>query len=404
MAEKKKKKWIKKRHAVISYLAALVLYPYSKLVYHIKIDKFKQQNGRQYLILMNHQTAFDQFFVGLSFKGPIYYVASEDIFSKGWVSDLIRFIVAPIPFKKSVADIRGVRSCIRVAKEGGTIALSPEGNRTYSGRTGYIKPSIASLVKALKLPVAFYRISGGFGTFPRWSDVVRRGKMNGYVNRVLEYEEYKDLPNDQLLEIIKQELYVDEAKEDISFYHKKSAEYIERAMYICPYCGLSEFYSKDDIFECKSCKRQVRYLPSKKLEGIGFDFPFKFLADWYDWQCDYVREIDLTKFLEKPAYSDTVKFSKVFAYKNKQILSDKALLSLYGDKYTVKVGEEKLNYLFDDITAATVLGKNKLNFYIKGDLYQVKGDKRFNALKYLNLYYHYVNNKKANSEYEFLGL
>lgn len=400
----KKQKWIKKRHMVVRNLAALVLGPYSRLVYRIKIDKFKQENGRQYLVVMNHQTAFDQFFVSLSFKQHIYYVASEDLFSKGFLSDIIRFIVAPIPFKKSVADIKGVRDCLRVAKEGGTIALSPEGNRTYGGRTGYIKPSIASLVKALKLPLAIYRIEGGFGAHPRWSDVIRKGKMRGYVKRVIEFEEYKDLSDEALFSLIKEELFVDEAVVDVPFVHKKSAEYLERAMYICPFCGLAEFYSEGDTFTCKKCGKQAKYLPTKQIKGVNCKFPFEFLADWYDWQCDEVRKIDLEKYIDKPLYTDTVSFSRVRTYKDKERLARVATLSLYGDRYKVEYDNKTFEYPFEKITAATVLGKNKLNFYIDKELYQIKADKRFNGLKYLNIYCLADSRRKGEEYAEFLGL
>jgi len=157
----KKKKWIRPRHAVVRNLAYAVLYPYSRVKYGIKVRKFKEQGDRPYLVLYNHQTAFDQFFVGMAFKGPVYYVASEDIFSMGRVSDILRYVVAPIPIKKQTNDARAVITCARVAKEGGTIAIAPEGNRTYSGVTEYIKPSIVSLVRFLRLPVAFYKIEGG---------------------------------------------------------------------------------------------------------------------------------------------------------------------------------------------------------------------------------------------------
>ena len=68
---KKKRKWIKFRHKVIRNFAYMILYPYVKLKYNIKIHKFTAQQKRPYLILLNHQTPFDQFFVGMSFKGPI---------------------------------------------------------------------------------------------------------------------------------------------------------------------------------------------------------------------------------------------------------------------------------------------------------------------------------------------
>ena len=164
MADKKKKKqekWMKFRHRVVRNIAYALLYPYSKIRYGITIEKFKEQGDRPYLILLNHQTPFDQFFVGMAFKGPIYYMATEDIFSNGWVSSAIRWLVAPIPIKKQTTDVKAVITCIRVAKEGGTIAIAPEGNRTYSGKTEYIDPAIVALAKKLGLPIALYRLEGG---------------------------------------------------------------------------------------------------------------------------------------------------------------------------------------------------------------------------------------------------
>ena len=81
---------MKYHHRVVRDIAYAVMYPYTRLKYNIKIDKFKEQGNRPYLILMNHQTAFDQFFVGMAFRGPVYYVASEDLFSNGWISSLLR--------------------------------------------------------------------------------------------------------------------------------------------------------------------------------------------------------------------------------------------------------------------------------------------------------------------------
>jgi 1-acyl-sn-glycerol-3-phosphate acyltransferase len=78
------------------------------LKYRIKIEKFKEQEKRPYLLLLNHQTPFDQFFVGISFRGPVYYLATEDIFSKGWVSSIINYVIAPIPIKKQTTDIKAI--------------------------------------------------------------------------------------------------------------------------------------------------------------------------------------------------------------------------------------------------------------------------------------------------------
>ena len=194
----RKKKWIRYRHRVVRNIAYAVLYPYSKWKYGIKVERFREQEDRGYLILLNHQTPFDQFFVGMAFRGAVYYLATEDIFSNGWISSLIRWLVAPIPIKKQTTDLAAVMNCIRIAREGGTIAIAPEGNRTYSGKTEYMSPTIASLARKMGLPIALYRIEGGYGVQPRWSDKVRKGKIRCYVSRVIQPEEYATMTNEEL--------------------------------------------------------------------------------------------------------------------------------------------------------------------------------------------------------------
>ena len=223
--KKERVPWLRPRHRVVRNIAYAVLYPYTKLKYNIKIEPFREQGDRAYLILMNHQTAFDQFFVGMTFRGPVYYVASEDLFSNGWISSLLRWLVAPIPIKKQTSDVGAVKNCIRVAREGGTIAIAPEGNRTYSGRTGYMNPAIAGLARMLKLPIALFRIEGGYGVHPRWSDVVRRGRMRAYVSRVIEPEEFAGLSKAELESVIERGLYVDEGVADGTFESDRRAEY-----------------------------------------------------------------------------------------------------------------------------------------------------------------------------------
>ena len=82
----KKKRWIKPRHKVVRALLEIPISLLCKIRYGVKITKFREDKKRPYLILYNHQTAFDQFFVGAAFRDPIYYLATEDIFSNGWIS------------------------------------------------------------------------------------------------------------------------------------------------------------------------------------------------------------------------------------------------------------------------------------------------------------------------------
>ena len=397
---KEKTQWVKFRHRVVVPVVHFFYGPYVRWKYHIRIEPFRTEGKRPYLILMNHQTGFDQFFVGMTFRQPVYYVATEDIFSLGWLSDLLRWLVAPIPIKKQTTDIQAVKNCIKVAREGGSICIAPEGNRTFHGRTVYMNPSIASMAKKLALPIAFFRIEGGYGIQPRWSDVIRGGTMRSYISRVMEPEEYADMTKEQLAGIIRQELFVDEGKVTGSYPHPRSAEFLERAMYVCPHCGLSSFESSGDIIRCTKCDRKIRHLDTKELEGIGEPFPHRFVADWYDWQNDYIAETDLSVLTDTPVYEEIVELRKVHVYKHKELLKEKAVVRLYGDRITV---DDRV-FPFADLSAVVVLGKNKINLYAGSDVLQLKGSKRFNALKYVHFFHKYKNNKAGDTNGKFLGL
>ena len=400
--KRKKKQWTKFRHRVIRNLAYAVLYPYTRIKYGARIEKFREKQKRQYLIAFNHQTAADQFIVGSAFKGAVYYVASEDILTNGFISRLLSWAVAPIPIKKQATDVSAVLNCKRVAKEGGTIALAPEGNRTYSGKTGYIKPAIVAFVRTLKLPLLLYRIEGGYGVQPRWSDEVRKGKLRGYVSRVVEPSEYQQMTDEQLLALIQKELYVDESQSIETFTGKNLAQYLERALYVCPKCGLTTLKSAGDEIAC-SCGETVRYLPNGKLQGENF--PFSTVAEWYDYQCDFINGLDLNSLPNAPLYTDCgLRISSVQPYKRKTHLDMDGRAELYKDKIVLTIAGETTELTFETIDVATVLGRNKLNLYHQGKVYQIKGDKRFNALKYVNLCYRYKNAGKEGEDGKFLGL
>ena len=402
---RKQETWIKPRHRVITALVRPFLGTYCRWKYGVTVEPFLEQGDRQYLVLFNHQTAFDQFFVGMAFQGPVYYLASEDLFSKGWISALLKWVVNPIPIKKQTTDVRAVRNCLKVIKEGGTLALAPEGNRTYSGKTEYMNPAIVKMAKKFKLPIALLRIENGYGVHPRWSDVVRKGKMRAWISLVIEPEQYADMSEDQLGELIRQGLHVDEGYAGGPFVHQKQAEYMERAFYVCPHCGLSTFESHDDLVQCKKCGMTARYLPTRELESVQGDFPFRFTTEWYDYQCAFVNKLDTRNHVETPLYEDTAAFSRVIVYKDKELLREKAAIRLYGDRITLDEGtQQELVFRFEDTLAFTVLGKNKVNIYFGEELFQLKGDKRFNGLKYVNLFYRHKNIVKGNENVEFLGL
>lgn len=399
----KKKKWIKFRHKLTRKLIYPLVWLYVKAKSGAKVKKFNRKGKGPYVILFNHQTGYDQFIIAMSFKFPIYLLASDDVLSNGFYSRVLEYFASPIPIKKNVTDMNAVKTCIKAVKEGATIAISPEGNRTYSGETCYFNPSIVPLVKKLGVPLVMYRIEGGYGALPRWADKGRKGKLIGYVKRVVEPEEIEKLSKEELLELIKNELYLNEFSLGGKYIGKKKAEYLERVAYYCPKCELTEFVSKGDTIKCKNCGLEVKYEEDKTLSSLDKEFPYKNYLEWYKAQCEFINKLDLVEKKEQLFYADKVKLYKVIPRKRKNLLEKQVVISLYGGKILIEKGEEKIELPFEEVLGVSVLGRNKLNVYYGEEVYQFKGEKRFNAVKYLNFYHRY-NNQLKGAHNEFLGI
>jgi hypothetical protein len=263
-----------------------------------------------------------------------------------------------------------------------------------------MNPSIAGMARKLKMPIVLYRIEGGYGSQPRWSDGIRKGSMHCYVYDVIQPEEYEKLTNEELFQRIEKGLYVDEGVADGPFRSRKKAEFLERVMYVCPWCGISEFETHNDIILCKKCGRQIRHLPTKELEGVNCTFPHRFVADWYDWQSQYINSTDTSLLTDAPLYTETVQLRRVIPCSHKQLLRKDATLCLYGDKITI---DDQI-FPLAELGAITLLGKNKLNVYTGNEILQLKGCKRFNGLKYVHFYHRHQNIRTGGQHDKFLGL
>ena len=359
--EQKPAPWCRPRHKLGRALAWLPGWLMTRLRYGVKVEPWPDRG--QALILFNHQTALDQFLVGLCFRQPVYYVASEDLFSIGLPARIMQYLVAPIPIKKQATDIRAVKTCLRVAREGGTIAIAPEGNRTYSGRPCAMNPAIGSLAKKLGLPVLLLRIEGGYGVHPRWSDKPRKGPMRVHVAERIAPEELKSLSPAQ------------------------------------------RFESRGNRVRCLSCGLEAEYLPDKTLKSADPAFPYRFAADWYDAQEDFVNALDTRDWTDRPLFTDRAALSRVLLYKRKELLRREAAIALYGDRIVIDEGkEDELRLPFAELSTVTVLGKNKLNLYHGETIYQLKGDERFNALKYVHICARSKNSARGDLDDKFLGL
>ena len=390
----KKKKWCKVRHKFwFTIMRPIFSFLFWKK-YGYKAENYKLDRKQNYLIICNHSCSLDPFMLGKSFFRPIYFVASDDLLKNGFISKIMKHTVAPIPIRKGTMDISSIRNCISIAKEGGTIGIFPEGNRTYSGEISYLGINLVKFIRKLDLPLIIYHIDGGYGLDPRWGKKSRRGKgSRGYVQRLLSKEELCSLKDEELLKIINTNLS-QEISPSLRFKSKEKAEYLERVLFVCPKChALETLVSEKNAIKCKCCSLEATYEEDLSFSSNEPSFKFKKVSEWMNYQKEYLKDLAIEE--NKVLLGDEkVTLISCLEGKEKEVeLVGK--LQMNSKSFIIK-GEKEIQFFFKDIKQVENQGKHKLLFYIGKDYYEFKGGERFSSYKYY-LMFNRINNILENT-------
>ena len=244
-----------------------------------------------YLLLSNHYGRYDPFIISHYIKKRPNFISSDAILRDKIIGTLFKGLGA-MPKKKGVRDSHIIREMVKVVRGGGALSLFPEGTRTWSGETLFIDPSIAKLVKLLKVPVITARMKGAYAFDPRWAESIRRSGMEIDFKKSIDKDEVANLSEDEILEIIREELYQDDVEyqreKKLKIRSNKRAEHIDLALFQCPDClSFEGLEDSGNNFSCTKCSRAYFVDDYGFLSAKGdYELPFDSIKEWLAWQND----------------------------------------------------------------------------------------------------------------------
>lgn len=370
------KKYVKLRHRFFFALARPIARILARKLY-FKTKAVKLDKKQNYFILSNHQSYLDPALMALTIKRPIYFLASDALYSEKWYLRLLFYCFGPIKKRKGFADVGCIRRMCKIAREGGTVAVFPEGNRQWNDSMFTIDKSIVKLVRMLKLPLILYNFNGGYGVQPRWGKSIRKGKHTGSINRIVPWEDISVMSDDELYGTIISALKVIDSDSGELYKSDERAEYLERQLFVCPKCGQkSTLISHGNDIECTDCGLNVTYGEDLHISSPDPEFKFRKLVDWYEFQQKYVRDydIDASGVL---LYDEGIElYDKT---EQKRILAAQGRLTLTKDALTVG----GMGFSTSDISGFSGQDGDKFSFNIGNKSYLVIGTERFNGVKYM---------------------
>jgi 1-acyl-sn-glycerol-3-phosphate acyltransferase len=375
-----------KRHRSIWFFLKATLGGIIKNIYGFECEPADPGKG-PYLILANHNTDLDPALIALSFPDHMYFVASEHVFRKGFVSWLLKYCFAPISRTKGTTDATAALSVIRTIRQKSNVCLFAEGNRSFNGVTGPIFPATGKLAKATGASLVTYRFEGGYLTLPRWAHSIRKGRMIGRLVHVYTPEELKAMTPEEVNRHIREDIAEDAFDRQCMQPHplryrgKGLAEGLENALYFCPKCGKpGTLHSKDDRFFC-DCGMSVRYTETGFFEGE--DVPFSTVRDWDTWQNDRLKEYIDSLGDDEIAFSDeNVKLIGVeLGHKSRLLETGKLFIT----RTVIGVGSH--TFPLEKIVSMGLMGTYKMMFSVEGVSYELRTAKNmYCGRKYLTFF------------------
>lgn len=283
----------RKRHTLIWKGARPIAIAGSKLIFNYTADVCREEGP--FLVLSNHNTDLDPMLTACSFPDPLYFVASEHILRQGRISDFVKYITEIIARQKGGSSSATIKNIVRHLKDGHSVCLYPEGNRSWDGVTRPISPATGKLVRMAGAKLITLRMEGAYLASPRWSgSSVRRGKSRGRIAGVYDADYLRSISAKEIQAIIERDLYqddyADQRKSPVRFRGRNKAEHLETLLFMCPHCKTAgKMRSEGDYFICYDCGTKLRYTD----EGffVGENMMFDSVIDWRIWQSERIREL-----------------------------------------------------------------------------------------------------------------
>ncbi len=329
------------------------------------------------LILANHNTDLDPVLVGSAVRTHLYFVASEHLFRKGWISSVVEWAFGPIHRMKGSTDASAALDILRRIRKGNSVCMFPEGNRSYNGLTGPVFPATGKLVRSSGATMVTYRMEGGYLATPRWSRSRRRGPIRGRIVEVYPPDVLKSMTPEAINERIELDLYEDAfATQAVSgdlYPGTDLAEYLESALFICPECGKpGHMVSRGDFFSCKACGFKVRYGENGRFSGEKV--PFETVAQWDAWQADRLKELAI----DGAAFEDRDAILSRWDPEGTRHIASGAIAM---DSDTLSVGSA--SFPLKGITGFGLIARARINFTFDGRHYEIASkEPAFCARKY----------------------
>lgn len=157
------------------------------------VENIPPEDGEGLLVVPNHQTYLDPFWIGSAIRRDLRFMAWDEAFgwfAAGW---LIRRLGAfPMSLRRG-GTVRTLKDTLRHLREGRTLIVFPEGEREFAdGKLLKFKTGAARIALESGVPVLPVTVRGGNRIWPRGRRLPRPGRVEIFFHPPVRFEKPSD--------------------------------------------------------------------------------------------------------------------------------------------------------------------------------------------------------------------
>lgn len=147
------------------------------------------------VVIANHASNLDPPALAIAISPPVRFMAKAEMFKVPVLGSFIKSMGA-FPVVRGGGGRPAIEAAIKQAKDGGVIAMFPEGTRTRDGNLKDPKPGAAIIAIEAGVPIVPVAIQGTYSAWPRGSFLPKLGRpISVVVGSPLDPTPYRDDPD-----------------------------------------------------------------------------------------------------------------------------------------------------------------------------------------------------------------
>ncbi|MBF1036051.1 MAG: 1-acyl-sn-glycerol-3-phosphate acyltransferase [Parvimonas sp.] len=178
---------------LVSIVSVLV-----KLIYRVKINGIENlKDDQPFIISANHIHIFDPVILATLTKRQIFFLSKKELFEKKLFAKFFGKL-GVIPIDRDNTDIKAIKSCFRVIRDGNILGIFPEGTRVKTVDINNMKKGVALIALKNKVNILPIHIEGTYRIF---------SKITVEIYPMIEINNFENMEDSEAIDKLTEELF-----------------------------------------------------------------------------------------------------------------------------------------------------------------------------------------------------